>query len=56
LEDRWVDGTIILKSVETRCKGVDWIYLAQDCSQCWAFVNTVMNLQCSIKGGEFIDS
>jgi hypothetical protein len=26
-------------------RGVDWIHLAEDGDQFWAFVNTVMNLQ-----------
>jgi hypothetical protein len=26
-------------------EGVDWIHLAQDKDQWWAFVNTLMNLQ-----------
>jgi hypothetical protein len=26
-------------------KGVDWIHLAKDRNQWWAFVNTVMNLR-----------
>jgi hypothetical protein len=30
---------------ETGIDGMNWIRLAQDRVQCWAFLNTVMNLQ-----------
>jgi hypothetical protein len=40
LEDLGVDRRIILK-----WGGTDCIALAQDMERCWAFVNTVMNLQ-----------
>jgi hypothetical protein len=30
---------------ETGCRGMDWIYLAQDRDQWRALVNTVMNLR-----------
>jgi hypothetical protein len=36
-------------------KVMDWMHLAQDRVQWQALVNTVMNLQSSIKGGEFLD-
>jgi hypothetical protein len=32
----------------------DWIHLAQDRSQWWAIVDTVINVLC-LKGGEFLD-
>jgi hypothetical protein len=32
-------------------EGVDWIHLAQDRDECWALVNTVMNLQVPWKAG-----
>jgi hypothetical protein len=36
--------------------GVDWIYLhqAQDTDQRWAFVNTIINVSCVIKGGKVL--
>jgi hypothetical protein len=34
---------------------VDWIHLAKDRDQWWAFANTVMNLRGSIKDGKFPD-
>jgi hypothetical protein len=30
---------------EIRREAVDWIHLAQDTVQCWALVNTIMNLR-----------
>jgi hypothetical protein len=36
---------------ETGCMGVDWIHLAQDRYQCWALVNTGMNLWDPYKAG-----
>jgi hypothetical protein len=38
-----------------RKEGLDWIHLAQDMDQWWAFVDTVMNLLSSIKGGKCLD-
>jgi hypothetical protein len=35
---------------------VDWMQLASDTDQWRALVNTVMNLSCSIEGGEFLTS
>jgi len=40
---------------EIGCESVDWMHLTQDRDQWWAVVNMVMNLQCSIKGREFLD-
>jgi hypothetical protein len=40
---RWNDNiTIDLR--EIKWENVDWIHLAQDMDQWWAFVNTVMKL------------
>jgi hypothetical protein len=41
---RWEDN-IRMDLRETRINGVNWIQLAQDRVQWWAFVNMVMNLQ-----------
>jgi len=38
---RWKDITMALR--EIGWEAVDWIHLAQDRDQWWAFVNTVMN-------------
>jgi hypothetical protein len=43
---RWEDN-IKLDLREMRIDGVNWIRLAQDRVQWWAFVNTVMNLRVS---------
>jgi len=40
---RWEDN-IRTNLREIRWEDVDWIPLAQDRDQCWAVVNTVMNL------------
>jgi hypothetical protein len=32
---------------EIGCEGVDWIKLAQNKDQCWAVVNTAVNLRIS---------
>jgi hypothetical protein len=45
---RWEDN-IELDLRETGINQVNWIQLAQDRVQWWAFVNMVMNLQRSIK-------
>lgn len=37
------------------CEGVIWIQPAQDTIQCRGPVNTVINLQCPIKGGQHSD-
>jgi hypothetical protein len=39
---RWEDNTK-LNLREIRIDGVNWIHLAQDKVQWWAFMNTVMN-------------
>jgi hypothetical protein len=39
----WVDG-IRMDLMKIGWGSVEWIQLAQDRSQWWAFVNTVMNL------------
>jgi len=36
-------------------QGVDWMNVAQDRGKLRAFVNTVMNIWCSIKFGGFLD-
>jgi hypothetical protein len=41
---RWEDN-IKMDLRETEINGVNWIQLAQDRVQWWAYVNTVMNLQ-----------
>jgi hypothetical protein len=41
---RWEDN-IMLDPREIGINGVNWIWLAQDRVQWWAFVNMVMNLQ-----------
>jgi hypothetical protein len=41
---RWEDN-IKINLRETRWGGMDWIHLAKNRDQCWALVNTVMNLQ-----------
>jgi hypothetical protein len=38
------EDNIIMDLREIRWKGVDWIHLAQDRNQCWAVVNTLVNL------------
>jgi hypothetical protein len=40
---------------EVRSEGVDWIDMAQDRDRWRAVVSAVMNLQVSIKRGEFLD-
>jgi hypothetical protein len=46
LEDRGVDGRIILKWIIERLEGgMDWINLAQDRDWWRALVNAVMNLR-----------
>jgi hypothetical protein len=35
---------------------MDWIRLAQDRGQWWAFVNTVMKSRISLKAGNFLTS
>jgi hypothetical protein len=41
---RWEDN-IKMNLRETGIDGANWIRLARDRVQCWAFVNTVMNLR-----------
>jgi hypothetical protein len=41
---RWEDG-IRMNLREIDWESVEWIQLAQDRDQWWAFVNTVMNLR-----------
>jgi hypothetical protein len=56
-KDLGVDGNIIIK-VDLREIGIDganWIQLAQDSVQWWAFVNTVINSG-SIKKGHCLTS
>jgi hypothetical protein len=45
LEDRYVDGRIILIFILRIWDGLDWIDLSQDRDQWRALVNTVMNLR-----------
>jgi hypothetical protein len=44
LRRRWEDN-IKLNLRDIGINGANWIRLAQDGVQCWAFVNTVMNLR-----------
>jgi hypothetical protein len=41
---------------EVRLEVVDWMHLGQARDQWQDLVNTVMNLRCSIKCGEFLTS
>jgi hypothetical protein len=43
---KWGDN-IKLDLRETRIDGANWIHLAQDRVQWWAFVDTIMNLRVS---------
>jgi hypothetical protein len=52
---RWEDNNIKTGLQEVGCGGMDWIKLAQDTDRWWTLVNAVMNLQVSIKWGEFLD-
>jgi hypothetical protein len=51
---RW-DDNIKLDLREIGIDGVNWIWLAQDRVQWWAFVNTVMNLQVHKESRIFFD-
>jgi hypothetical protein len=55
-EDLGVGGSINIKMDlrEIGIDGANWIQLAQDRVQCWASVNTVMNLRVP-KAGYFFD-
>jgi hypothetical protein len=41
---------------EVRCRGTEWIHLAQDRIQWNALVNTVMNLRATYNVGTFLNS
>jgi hypothetical protein len=51
---RWEDN-IRMDPREIGWEVVDWIHLAQYREQLQAFVNTVMNLRGSIKGGKLLE-
>jgi len=51
---RWEDNNK-MDLQEVRCRGMDWIELAQNRDTWRAFVNAVMNLGVSTKYGEFLD-
>jgi hypothetical protein len=56
LEDQGVDWKIILKWILKKWNGsIDWIDLARYRDMFYALVNAIMNLQSSIKRGEFLD-
>jgi hypothetical protein len=55
-EDLRVDGKIIMDLREIWWEDVDWIHLAQDREQWWAFVNTVMNIWIPHKAGNSLTS
>jgi hypothetical protein len=44
LRCRWEDN-IKMDLLDVRCRGMDWIKLAQERDRCQAGVNAVMNLQ-----------
>jgi hypothetical protein len=44
LRHRW-ENNIKLDLKEIGIEGANWIWLAQDKVQCWAFLNTLMNFQ-----------
>jgi hypothetical protein len=48
------EGNINMDVHEVGCAGMDWIELAHDRDRWRALVNAVMNLQDSIKCGEFL--
>jgi hypothetical protein len=52
---RWEDN-IKIDLREIGIDGANWIQLAQDRVQSWAFVNTVMNLRVHKKAGYFLTS
>ena len=39
------DDNIKMDLQEVRCRGIDWIELAQDMERWWALVNAVMNIR-----------
>jgi hypothetical protein len=52
---RWEDN-IKLDLREIGIDGANWIQLAQDRIQCWAFVNTIMNLRIPKESRIFFDT
>jgi hypothetical protein len=52
---RWKNN-IMVDFKETGREGVDWILMAQDRVQWWAFVNMVMNLCVPYRVGNFFTS
>jgi hypothetical protein len=55
LRNRW-EVNIIMDLSDIGCEDVDWIHVAQDRVQWWAFVNTVMNIRVPCKEGNFMVS
>jgi hypothetical protein len=50
---RWADN-IDMDLKEIGWDGVDWIDMAEDRDQCWALVNTVLNLWVPQNAGKFL--
>jgi hypothetical protein len=50
---RWMDN-IKMDLGEVGWDGVDWIDMAEDSDQCWAFVDMVMNLRVLLNAGKFV--
>ena len=52
---RWEDN-IKMDLQDVRCRGMEWIELAQDRDRWWALVNAVMNLRVPYNAGNFLAS
>jgi hypothetical protein len=53
---RWWKDNIKMDSREIGWDDLEWIDLAQDRDQCWAVVNTVVNLRVQKNVGKFLSS
>jgi len=57
LEDKSVNGRIILKCISKNCYGdIDWIDVTEDRDRCRAVANAVMNIRFPYNAGNFLTS